>query len=51
MPRITEARRLATETLGTASLLAAIVGSGIVVAGGGDPPAQLFQHAVVAGAA
>lgn len=46
-----EARRLAAEALGTASLLAAIVGSGIVVSQGGDLPAQLFQHAVVVGAA
>lgn len=46
-----EARRLTAEALGTASLLAAIVGSGIVVSQGGDPPAQLFQHAVVVGAA
>jgi glycerol uptake facilitator-like aquaporin len=46
-----ELRRLVAEALGTASLLAAIVGSGIVVSGGGDPPAQLFQHAVVVGAA
>jgi glycerol uptake facilitator-like aquaporin len=44
-----ELRRLTAELLGTASLLAAIVGSGIVVAQGGDAPAQLFQHAVVVG--
>jgi glycerol uptake facilitator-like aquaporin len=43
--------RLAAEALGTASLLAAIVGSGIVVSGGGDLPAQLMQHAIVVGAA
>lgn len=46
-----ELRRLLAETLGTASLLAAIVGSGIVVSQGGDEPARLFQHAVVVGAA
>ena len=46
-----ELRRLTAEALGTASLLAAIVGSGIVVSQGGDAPAQLFQHAVVVGAA
>lgn len=51
MTQVTEARRLVAETLGTASLLAAIVGSGIVVAGGSDAPTQLFQHAVVVGAA
>lgn len=40
------------EFLGTAVLLSAIVGSGIVVAdGGGDAASQLFQHAVVVGAA
>jgi len=44
-----ELRRLAAEALGTASLLAAIVGSGLVVAEGGDLPAQLFQHALVVG--
>lgn len=46
-----ELRRLTAEALGTASLLAAVVGSGIVVAQGGDAPAQLFGHAVVVGAA
>lgn len=46
-----ELRRLVAEALGTAALLAAIVGSGIVVSQGGDEPAQLFQHAVVVGAA
>lgn len=46
-----DARRLVAEVLGTASLLAAIVGSGIVVAQGGDAPAQLVQHAIVVGAA
>jgi glycerol uptake facilitator-like aquaporin len=46
-----ELRRLVAEALGTAALLAAIVGSGIVVAQGGDPAAQLFQHAVIVGAA
>lgn len=46
-----ELRRLTAEALGTASLLAAVVGSGIVVSQGGEAPAQLFQHAVVVGAA
>jgi glycerol uptake facilitator-like aquaporin len=46
-----ELRRLVAEALGTASLLAAIVGSGIVVAEGGDAPSQLFQHAIVVGGA
>lgn len=46
-----ELRRLVAEALGTASLLAAIVGSGIVVGQGGEAPAQLFQHAIVVGAA
>jgi glycerol uptake facilitator-like aquaporin len=50
-PAVVELRRLTAEALGTASLLAAIVGSGIVVAQGGDVPSQLFQHAVVVGAA
>jgi len=51
MMAVSEARRLVAEALGTASLLAAIVGSGIVVAEGGDAPVQLFQHAIVVGAA
>lgn len=46
-----ELRRLAAEALGTAALLSAIVGSGIVVAQGGDAPARLVQHALVVGAA
>lgn len=46
-----EIRRLVAEALGTASLLAAVVGSGIVVSQGGEAPAQLFQHAIVIGAA
>lgn len=45
------ARRLAAELLGTAGLLLAIVGSGIVAATDGAASAQLFQHAVVVGAA
>lgn len=44
-------RRLAAELLGTAGLLLAIVGSGITAAGDGAASAQLFQHAVVVGAA
>lgn len=47
----TEGRRLAAEFLGTAGLLAAVVGSGITVSAGGAAPAQLFQHAVTVGAA
>lgn len=45
------ARRLAAELLGTAGLLLAIVGSGITAAVDGPESAQLFQHAVVVGAA
>lgn len=45
------ARRLAAELLGTAGLLLAIVGSGIVAATDGPASAQLFQHAVVVGVA
>lgn len=45
------ARCLAAELLGTAGLLLAIVGSGIVAATDGAASAQLFQHAVVVGAA
>jgi glycerol uptake facilitator-like aquaporin len=45
------ARRLVAEALGTASLLAAIVGSGIVVQQDGAASAQLFQHAVIVGLA
>lgn len=44
-------RRLLAEALGTASLLAAIVGSGIVTSQDGAGSAQLFQHAVVVGLA
>lgn len=44
-------RRLAAELLGTAGLLLAIVGSGIAAATDGAASAQLFQHAVVVGAA
>lgn len=47
----TESRRLTAEFLGTAVLLAAIVGSGITASTGGSAAAQLFQHAVVVGAA
>lgn len=46
-----EARRLVAELLGTAFLLAAIVGSGIVTASDGADSAQLFQHAVTVGLA
>lgn len=51
MGEITEARRLVAEFLGTALLLAAIVGSGITAETDGAASAQLFQHAVVVGAA
>jgi glycerol uptake facilitator-like aquaporin len=44
-------RRLAAEALGTASLTAAVVGSGMAVTAGGSPAAQLVQPAVVVGAA
>ena len=45
------ARRLVAESLGTAGLLTAIVGSGITTASDGAASAQLFQHAAVVGAA
>lgn len=45
------ARKLAAEFVGTALLLVAIVGSGITASGDGAASAQLFQHAVVVGAA
>lgn len=45
------ARRLVAEMLGTAGLLLAIVGSGITAAADGTASAQLFQHALVVGAA
>ncbi|MBW3620278.1 MAG: aquaporin [Actinobacteria bacterium] len=44
-------RRLLAEFLGTAFLLVAVVGSGIVTASDGPASTQLFQHAVVVGAA
>lgn len=44
-------RQLAAEFLGTALLLAAIVGSGITASSDGPASAQLFFHAVVVGAA
>jgi arsenate reductase len=44
-------RALAAEFLGTAFLLAAVVGSGIVTSTDGAASAQLFQHAAVVGAA
>lgn len=47
----TTARRLVAEALGTAFLLAAIVGSGIVTSVDGAASAQLFQHAVAVGLA
>ncbi|MEX2620491.1 MAG: aquaporin [Egibacteraceae bacterium] len=45
------ARRLVAEALGTAGLLLAVVGSGIITGVDGAASAQLFQHAVVVGAA
>ncbi|MGI8872922.1 MAG: aquaporin [Egibacteraceae bacterium] len=45
------ARRLVAELLGTAGLLLAIVGSGITASNAGAASTQLFQHAVVVGAA
>lgn len=44
-------RVLVAEAVGTAFLLAAIVGSGIMVQQDGAASTQLFQHAVVVGAA
>lgn len=44
-------RRLAAELVGTAFLLAAIVGSGIAGSVDGPDSSKLFQHAVVVGAA
>lgn len=45
------ARALAAEFVGTALLLVAVVGSGITASSDGAASAQLFQHAVVVGAA
>jgi glycerol uptake facilitator-like aquaporin len=45
------ARKLTAEFLGTALLLIAIVGSGIATSTDGAASTQLFQHAVVVGAA
>ncbi|MFA9429565.1 aquaporin [Egicoccus sp. AB-alg2] len=47
----TEPQRVVAEFLGTALLLMAVVGSGIVTSDGGSASAQLFQHAVAVGAA
>lgn len=47
----TDAKRLVAELLGTALLLSAVVGSGIVVSTDGSAAAQLFQHATVVGLA
>ena len=46
-----ELRRAVAELVGTAFLLAAIVGSGIVTQTDGSASAQLFQHTVVVGLA
>jgi glycerol uptake facilitator-like aquaporin len=51
MPSVPAVRRLVAEALGTASLLAAIVGSGIVTQQDGAASAQLFQHAITVGLA
>lgn len=48
---MTEPKQLAAEFLGTAVLLSAIVGSGIVTATDGAASTQLFQHAVAVGLA
>lgn len=45
------ARRLVAEFVGTAVLLTAIVGSGVATSVDGADSVQLFQHAVVVGAA
>ncbi len=45
------ARKLAAEFVGSALLLVAVVGSGITASSDGAASAQLFQHAVVVGAA
>lgn len=45
------ARRLVAEFLGTAGLLLAVVGSGITASTDGAASAQLFQHALIVGAA
>ena len=44
-----DSRRLVAEFLGTAVLLSAVVGSGIVTATDGARSVQLFQHAVAVG--
>lgn len=44
-----QARRLTAELLGTALLMAAVVGSGITASTDGAASVQLFQHAVVVG--
>ena len=46
-----ESQQLVAEFLGTALLLTAVVGSGIVTATDGAASAQLFHHAAVVGAA
>ena len=51
MNQQSEARRLVAEFLGTALLLAAVVGSGITTSTDGAASTQLFQHAAVVGAA
>lgn len=50
-PAADELRRVTAELVGTAFLLAAIVGSGIVTETDGAASAQLFQHTVVVGLA
>lgn len=51
MSHTTVPMRLTAEFLGTALLLTAVVGSGIVTSTDGPASAQLFQHAVAVGAA
>lgn len=46
-----DARALAAEAIGTALLLSAVVGSGIVTSTDGAASTQLFQHAVAVGLA
>lgn len=51
MRALGEEKRLAAEFIGTALLLAAVVGSGITASTDGAASAQLFQHTVVVGLA
>lgn len=51
MSGASDARRLVAEFLGTALLLVAVVGSGIITSSDGAASTQLFQHAVAVGLA